>query len=135
MGQYNAGVVVERSPCLPFETNVRPFGHHYIRVIPVRQGACESARTHATSFSPWGSFVFENYAWDKKAGDFARFNDKWIPSRVPLTALLSGAPLTLRILHSLHLTLQPRPCRRRPLPSIRAYTTCSYSRLLQGSMP
>ena len=44
MGQYNAGVVVERSPCLPFETNVRPFGHHHIRAIPVRQGACESVR-------------------------------------------------------------------------------------------
>ncbi|KAI0246304.1 hypothetical protein BJV78DRAFT_1364921 [Lactifluus subvellereus] len=36
------------------------------------------------------TYVFENYTWDKRSGDFSRFNRKWIPSRVPLTALLSG---------------------------------------------
>ncbi|KAH9960236.1 hypothetical protein BGW80DRAFT_82001 [Lactifluus volemus] len=35
-------------------------------------------------------YVFEDYTWSKKAGDFSRFNSKWIPARVPLTALLSG---------------------------------------------
>ncbi|KAI0291368.1 hypothetical protein B0F90DRAFT_1777336 [Multifurca ochricompacta] len=36
------------------------------------------------------TFVFDNYTWDKTSSDFSSFNDKRIPARVPLTALLSG---------------------------------------------
>jgi hypothetical protein len=42
--------------------------------------------------------VFENYTWEKTPGDFSHFNDKPIPARVPLTALLSGAPRFPRLL-------------------------------------
>ncbi|PFH46472.1 hypothetical protein AMATHDRAFT_51022 [Amanita thiersii Skay4041] len=42
------------------------------------------------AFSAKRSFVFYNYTWNHNNGDYSRYNGKLIPSRVPLSALLSG---------------------------------------------
>ncbi|PSR92063.1 hypothetical protein PHLCEN_2v4779, partial [Hermanssonia centrifuga] len=36
------------------------------------------------------SYVFDNYTWDRDGGDYAEYNGKKIPSRIPLSALISG---------------------------------------------
>ncbi|KAI0065828.1 hypothetical protein BV25DRAFT_1913261 [Artomyces pyxidatus] len=36
------------------------------------------------------TFVFYNYTWSVDPGDIAMYNDKPIPARIPITALLSG---------------------------------------------
>ena len=63
-----------------------------------------------SSFSQSGSYVFENYTWDKTvSGDISSFNGKKIPARVPLTALLSGAsPFLSYVMCAPHFTLQPQ---------------------------
>ena len=90
MGQRDAGVAVERSPCIPCQENVRrppPLVLIYLRNL---------------FSSPSASYVFENYTWDKTDKDFSTYNRNPIPARVPLTALLSGTPLFPPILRTLH---------------------------------
>lgn len=36
------------------------------------------------------SFVFDNYTWNRDGPIFSDFNGKFIPSRIPMTALISG---------------------------------------------
>ena len=35
-------------------------------------------------------FVFDNYTWDRDGGDYADWNGHKIPSRIPLSAMISG---------------------------------------------
>ena len=48
---------------------------------------CHQANVDRTSRC---SFVYYNYTWRDDGTQFSRFNDKWIPSTIPLTALLAG---------------------------------------------
>ncbi|KAF9219945.1 hypothetical protein BS17DRAFT_788327 [Gyrodon lividus] len=41
---------------------------------------------HATN----RAFVFDNFTWDRNGPDYAEFNGKLIPARIPLSALVSG---------------------------------------------
>ncbi|KAG2346858.1 hypothetical protein BDR05DRAFT_877897 [Suillus weaverae] len=36
------------------------------------------------------AFVFDNFTWERDAPDFSTFNGKLIPSRIPLSAIISG---------------------------------------------
>lgn len=38
------------------------------------------------------SYVFDDYTWEKEGPEFSKFGNNWIPSRIPLSALISGAP-------------------------------------------
>lgn len=81
MGQLHARNAVQRPPRFPFKPDVRnlpPPAAHSALIFFCR-------------------YVFDNYTWEKTSGDFSSFNDKPIPARVPLTALLSGAPPSLPI--------------------------------------
>lgn len=37
------------------------------------------------------SFVFDNFTWDRDAVNYSMFNGKFIPARIPLSAIVSGA--------------------------------------------
>ena len=38
-------------------------------------------------------FVFDDYAWDRRGPAYSRFDrNRWIPTRIPLSAIISGAP-------------------------------------------
>lgn len=37
-------------------------------------------------------YVFDDYTWDMDGPEYSKFGDKYIPSRIPLTALISGMP-------------------------------------------
>jgi hypothetical protein len=36
------------------------------------------------------SYVFDNYTWDRDGPEYSTFNGKLIPSRIPLSAMISG---------------------------------------------
>ncbi|KAH7924135.1 hypothetical protein BV22DRAFT_1013901 [Leucogyrophana mollusca] len=36
------------------------------------------------------AYVFDNFTWDQDGGDYSEFNGKKIPSRIPLSAIISG---------------------------------------------
>ena len=42
------------------------------------------------SISPISSFVFDNYTWNPDGPDYTDYNGKLIPSRIPLSAIMSG---------------------------------------------
>jgi hypothetical protein len=85
------------SPIL--QSECMSFDHSYV------QAPIEIFMNSRHPFGLLNSYVFEDYEWTKKSGDFSRFNTKWIPARVPLTALLSGALYATRILDLPHLSL------------------------------
>ncbi|KAH9955516.1 hypothetical protein BGW80DRAFT_1394029, partial [Lactifluus volemus] len=83
--------------------------HCHIRVAFSRPDVYLSVRVYSHNFLflffPSGSsYVFENYTWDKTSNDFSNYNGKPIPTRVPLTALLSVT------------SLFPRPVAGDPFP-------------------
>ncbi|KAG2147827.1 uncharacterized protein EDB93DRAFT_1145545 [Suillus bovinus] len=45
-----------------------------------------AALAHATK----RAFVFDNFTWDRDAPDYSTFNGKLIPTRIPLSAIISG---------------------------------------------
>lgn len=45
-----------------------------------------AALAHATK----RAFVFDNFTWERNAVDYSTFNGKLIPSRIPLSAIISG---------------------------------------------
>jgi hypothetical protein len=112
-------------------TYVPPFNTTFASHAPGPY-AYPSVRVHSHNFvssPPSGSYVFENYTWDKTSDDFSNYNGKPIPARVPLTALLSGITLLPRILLALHFHSRiqaqfleipfhhPRTCHPRLFPS------------------
>ena len=40
--------------------------------------------------NPFARFVFDDYTWDMYGATYSRFNGNWIPSRIPLNAVMSG---------------------------------------------
>ncbi|THH30230.1 hypothetical protein EUX98_g3949 [Antrodiella citrinella] len=65
---------------LPNHAHKLGWGHAVQEVIVNAYLAYSSGRT----------FVFDNYTWNSDGGDYTRYNGKLIPSRIPLTAFLSG---------------------------------------------
>ena len=39
---------------------------------------------------PYSRFVFDNYTWNPDGPDYSDYNGKLIPSRIPLSAIMSG---------------------------------------------
>lgn len=77
MGKRYARSTLERTSCLQFGEDVSTFTAELCIMI---KGLiiCLS------------SFVFDNYTWNRDGGDYTRYNGKLIPSRIPLSAFLSG---------------------------------------------
>lgn len=50
------------------------------------------------------SFVFDNFTWERGVSDYSTYNDKLIPARIPLSAIISG---------TLHVSILPTPCQFR----------------------
>lgn len=38
----------------------------------------------------FGSFVFDNFTWERDGPEYSNYNGKLIPSRIPLSAMISG---------------------------------------------
>ena len=75
--QFHARHDHERRACLSHEAHVSSTAGY------VNEKYC----SRANSFP---SLVFDNFTWDRDGGDYAQFNGHIIPSRIPLSALISG---------------------------------------------
>jgi hypothetical protein len=84
-----------------------------IRASPVRPGPYASRSMHSPLS---GSYVFDNYTWERTPGDFSSYNGKPIPARVPLTALISGMLHFLTHYTLLSLLSNPGPAAGDPFP-------------------
>ena len=43
------------------------------------------------------SYVFDDYSWDRDGPAYSKFNGKLIPSRIPLSAIISGEEQACRL--------------------------------------
>lgn len=65
-------------------------------------------------------FVFDNYTWARDGPEYAEWNGKVIPARIPLTALISGELNTSTLVVYAHSMVIKRqvPSREAPLPMV-----------------
>lgn len=56
-------------------------GRAYVHTVTLQLFGLTASRRH----------VFDDYTWDEDGPLYSRFNnEKWIPNRIPLTAIMSG---------------------------------------------
>lgn len=87
----------------------RHAGTHFQRDAGLRDESSVSRHQPTTTHHAplfFYSFVFDNYTWARDGPEYAEFNGKLIPARIPLSAIISGASCALS--HVLVLTLRPR---------------------------
>lgn len=59
-------------------------------LIPPTERTFRSLRRLRRSASLYSSFVFDNYTWSQDPPEYSNYHGKLIPSRIPLTAIMSG---------------------------------------------
>jgi hypothetical protein len=81
------------------------------------------------------SFVFNNFTWERDALDYSTFNGKLIPSRIPLSAIISGTfPMNTIPTHT-KAVLLCRPHNRVIISAQRRCPSCCLTGVLQESLP